>query len=44
MADDWSQISHIPEREEEEFQAAMRAEVDITSICTTNSNKIKFLK
>ena len=44
MADEWSHISHILEREEEEFQAAMRAEVDTTSLCTINSNKIEFLK
>ena len=44
MADNWSHISCILERVEEEFQAAMRAEVGATSLCFTNSNKIEFLK
>ena len=44
MADEWSHISCILEREDEEFQAAMRAQVDIIPLCTTNSNKIEFLK
>ena len=44
MVDEGSHISCILEREEGEFQAAIRAEVGNTSLCTTNSNRIEFLK
>ena len=43
MADKWIHISHILEREEEEFQAAMKVEVGATPLCTTSLNKIEFL-
>ena len=43
MADEWSSILHILEREEEEFQAAMRAEVGATAPCTTVLDKNVFL-
>ena len=43
MADEWSHISHILEREEEEFQAAMRVEVSATPLCITDLDKIKLL-
>ena len=44
MAGERSHISSILEREEEEFQAAMRAEVGTIPLCTTNSQKIELLK
>ena len=44
MTDKWGHISHILEREEEEFQATVTAEVGAASLSTTNSNKIEFLK
>ena len=44
VADKWSPISSILEKKEEEFQAAMRAEVGTTPLCTINSNKMEFLK
>ena len=43
MADEWSHISCILEREEEEFQAVMTAEVGATFLCTTKLDKIEFL-
>ena len=45
MADELSHISHILERkeEEEEFHAAMRAEVGATPVYTTDVDKIEFL-
>ena len=44
LADKWSCISHILEREEEEFQAAKRVEVGATPLCTTDLDKTEFLK
>ena len=44
MADKWDQMSLVLEQEEKELQEAMRAEVGTTSLCTTNSSKMKFLK
>ena len=43
MADEWSPISCILERGEEEFQVTMSLEVGATPLCTTNLNKIEFL-
>ena len=43
MADEWSYISHILQREEEEFQAAMRVGVGATLLCTTDLDKIELL-
>ena len=43
MEDKWSHISHILEREKEQFQAAIRVEVGATPLCTTNLNNIEFL-
>ena len=43
MADGWSCLSCILEREEEEFQMAIRAEVGATPPCTVNLSKIEFL-
>ena len=39
MADEWSCISHVLEREEEEFQAATRAEAGATPLCTNDLDK-----
>ena len=43
MANEWSHISHILEREEEEFQTAMRVEVGVTPHYATGLDKIEFL-
>ena len=43
MADEWSHISYILERQEEEFKAAMREEVGATLLYTTDVDKIEFL-
>ena len=42
MEEEWSHISHILEREEEEVQAAMRVEVGATHLCTTHLDKTEF--
>ena len=44
MADKWDWISLDLEWEEKEFQEAMRAEIGTTSLWTTNSSKMKYLK
>ena len=43
MVNKWSHISHIVEREEEEFQAAMMVEVGATPLYTSDLDKIEFL-
>ena len=44
MAEKWDWISLVLEWEEKEFQEPMRAEVGTTSLCTTGSSKMEFLK
>ena len=41
IEDRWSHISHILEREVEEFQAAMRAEISATPLYTTDLGRIE---
>ena len=44
MANEWSHISHILEREEEEeYQAAMRVEVGASPLDMTDLDKIEVL-
>ena len=42
--DKWDHMSHILEREEKEFQEAMRTEVGTTSFQTNSLSKMKYLK
>ena len=44
MAEKWDWISLALEWEEKEFQESMRTEVGTTSLCTTDSSKMEFLK
>ena len=44
MADKLDQISCVLEREEMEFQEAMKAEVGTTFLCTINSSETEFSK
>ena len=44
MADKWDCISCILERDNREFQKAMRTQVGTTFCCTVNSSKMEFLK
>ena len=44
MSDQCDHISHILEREENEFQEALRAELGTTFSHTNSSGKMKFLK
>ena len=42
MADKWGHISHILEREDREFQEAMRVQVGTTSFHTNSSSRMEF--
>ena len=44
MTEEWGHISHILEREDREFQEAMRAQVGTTFSHTLSSSRMEFLK